>query len=57
MPHLLIYLSDVQVAARYGVHRTTPWRWAQADGSFPKPSHCRLDAPAGSSLSSRPGSR
>ena len=21
------YLSDIQIAARYGVHRTTPWRW------------------------------
>lgn len=31
------YLSDVEVAARYGVHRTTPWRWAQTDESFPKP--------------------
>lgn len=31
------YLSDTQVAARYGVHRTTPWRWAKTDLSFPKP--------------------
>lgn len=30
------YLSDLQVAARYSVHRATPWRWAQ-DGKFPKP--------------------
>ncbi|WP_084621115.1 helix-turn-helix transcriptional regulator [Paracoccus aminophilus] len=31
------YLADVQVAARYGIHRATPWRWAKADPSFPKP--------------------
>ncbi|MAQ46131.1 MAG: AlpA family transcriptional regulator [Confluentimicrobium sp.] len=31
------YLSDTQVAARYGVHRTTPWRWAKTELSFPKP--------------------
>ena len=31
------YLSDSQVAARYGVHRSTPWRWAKADPSFPEP--------------------
>lgn len=35
MPHT--YLSDTQVAARYGVHRSTPWRWIKADKSFPKP--------------------
>ena len=32
-----IYLSDTQVAARYGVHRTTPWRWEKTDETFPKP--------------------
>jgi prophage regulatory protein len=32
-----IYLTDTQVAARFGVHRTTPWRWVQKDPSFPKP--------------------
>ncbi|OWU70503.1 AlpA family transcriptional regulator [Marinibacterium profundimaris] len=31
------YLSDAQVAARYGVHRSTPWRWAKSDPSFPAP--------------------
>ena len=31
------YLSDVQVAARYGVHRSTPWRWAKTDPIFPQP--------------------
>ncbi|MBY6088955.1 helix-turn-helix transcriptional regulator [Maritimibacter alkaliphilus] len=32
-----IYLSVAQVAARYSVHRTTPWRWSKADHTFPKP--------------------
>lgn len=31
------YLSDLQVAARYGVHRSTPWRWAKAVPGFPAP--------------------
>lgn len=31
------YLTDAQLSARYGVHRATPWRWAKADPSFPKP--------------------
>lgn len=31
------YLADTQVAARYSVHRTTPWRWVKSDLSFPKP--------------------
>lgn len=31
------YLSDLQIAARYGVHRSTPWRWAKTDPQFPKP--------------------
>lgn len=31
------YLSDIQLAARYGVHRSTPWRWVQADPTFPQP--------------------
>lgn len=31
------YLSDIQLAARYSVHRTTPWRWAKTDPTFPKP--------------------
>lgn len=31
------YLSDIQLAARYSVHRTTPWRWAKSDPTFPKP--------------------
>lgn len=32
-----VYLSDAQLAARYGVHRTTLWRWAKTDPAFPKP--------------------
>lgn len=31
------YLSDLQIARRYGVHRTTPWRWVKANPDFPKP--------------------
>ncbi len=30
------FLSDSQLAGRYGVHRATLWRWAQT-GKFPKP--------------------
>lgn len=32
-----MYLSDKQVAARYAVSRTTPWRWVKADPTFPRP--------------------
>ena len=35
MPHT--FLSDTQIAARYGVHRSTPWRWVKSDPGFPKP--------------------
>lgn len=31
------YLSDIQLAARYSVHRTTPWRWVKTDPTFPQP--------------------
>lgn len=31
------YLSDLQLAERYSVHRSTPWRWVTADPTFPKP--------------------
>jgi predicted DNA-binding transcriptional regulator AlpA len=30
------YFTDKQVAARFGVHRTTIWRWIKNEG-FPKP--------------------
>jgi prophage regulatory protein len=30
------YLTDIQLAARYGVHRATPWRWAKVYPDFPK---------------------
>ena len=30
------YLTDHQAAARYGVSRTTPWRWT-SDGLLPPP--------------------
>ncbi|KHQ53187.1 MULTISPECIES: helix-turn-helix transcriptional regulator [Mameliella] len=31
------YVADIQVAARYNVHRSTSWRWVKTDPSFPKP--------------------
>lgn len=31
-----VYLTDRQVAARLGIHRSTVWRWA-AVGLFPVP--------------------
>ena len=31
------YLTDCQLAARYGVHRTTLWRWVKTNPDFPKP--------------------
>lgn len=31
------YLSNTQLAARYGVNRSTVWRWSQTDPTFPKP--------------------
>jgi len=31
------YLSNAQLAARYGLHRSTLWRWAKTDPTFPKP--------------------
>lgn len=31
------YISDAQIAARFGVHRSTPWRWAKSDKRFPQP--------------------
>jgi prophage regulatory protein len=32
-----VFLSDFDLAARYGVHRSTPWRWAKSVPDFPKP--------------------
>lgn len=32
-----VYITDAQIAARYGVHRATPWRWAKTDPLFPRP--------------------
>ena len=32
-----MYLSDKQVAERYGVARVTPWRWAKTGSTFPRP--------------------
>jgi len=30
------YFSDSQIAKKYGVHRSTLWRWVKT-GNFPKP--------------------
>lgn len=32
-----MYLNDQQTAARYGVTRTTIWRWRKTDPTFPRP--------------------
>lgn len=32
-----VFLSDFELAARYGVHRSTPWRWVKSVPDFPKP--------------------
>lgn len=32
-----VFLTAKQVAARYGVHVTTPWRWVKSDPDFPRP--------------------
>ncbi|MEI4471500.1 helix-turn-helix transcriptional regulator [Frigidibacter sp. MR17.24] len=32
-----VYLSDIQLAARFSVHRGTPWRWTKTRPDFPKP--------------------
>jgi len=34
---LQIYLSDKQVAMRYGVARGSVWRWTKENENFPKP--------------------
>ena len=31
------YLSDIQLAKHYGVHRSTIWRWVNVDLHFPTP--------------------
>ena len=31
------YISDHQVASRYGVSRATIWRWVESNPEFPKP--------------------
>lgn len=32
-----IFISDMHLSKRFGVHRTTIWRWVKADPEFPKP--------------------
>jgi len=36
-PASSIYLTDSQIAKRYGVTRQTVWRWANSDPLFGKP--------------------
>lgn len=36
------FLSDREVAVRYGVSRTTVWRWVTVYPNFPKPHHVSL---------------
>lgn len=37
LPSAATYLSDSQLANRFGVSRQTTWRWAATDPTFPKP--------------------
>lgn len=32
----MLYLKDRQVAERYGVDRSTVWRWVRSEPTFPK---------------------
>jgi predicted DNA-binding transcriptional regulator AlpA len=32
-----MFLSDLQLADRYGVSRVTIWRWRKSDPTFPQP--------------------
>lgn len=32
-----MYLTDKQVAVRFGVNRVTVWRWRKTDPTFPQP--------------------
>ena len=32
-----IYITDIDLSERFGVHRMTPWRWLKSDPTFPKP--------------------
>jgi prophage regulatory protein len=32
-----MFLSDKQLAERYGVNRVTIWRWRRTDSTFPGP--------------------
>ncbi len=32
-----MFLSDKQLAERYGVNRVTIWRWRRTDSAFPAP--------------------
>lgn len=32
-----VFVTDAQIAARYSVHRTWPWRKSKTDKTFPRP--------------------
>ena len=32
-----MFLSDKQIAERFGISRVTVWRWRKADPTFPQP--------------------
>ena len=32
-----MFVSDKQLATRYGVSRPTIWRWLKTDSTFPRP--------------------
>lgn len=32
-----MYISDAQIAARYGITKPTVWRWVRTDPTFPRP--------------------
>lgn len=37
MPNLSVYVSDSQLAGRFGTSRQTIWTWLRNDPAFPKP--------------------
>ena len=37
METVTLYLQDKDLAARFGVSRTTPWQWLKSDPTFPRP--------------------
>lgn len=49
-----MYISDAQIAARYGIIKPTVWRWVRTDATFPR-SNSRPDAPGGNSRTLKTG--